>query len=155
VSLSDLLLQCTALINLPALKQHGYSGVSFAMKNHYGNINNPGSFHTYDIIKHSIPELNALPPIKDKTRLIIGDALEVVLGVNWDNRLPGDSLLMSFDPVAHDTVGLKLMADTMKTNKQNPDFFVQTANTWLANAVDLGLGTNDMSQIELKEVTLS
>jgi hypothetical protein len=143
-------------INQPAaLKQHGYSGVSFAMKNHYGNIDTPSSFHNYQIIKDSIPELNALPPIKDRTRLVIGDALSIILGDNWNIREMGNSIFMSFDPVAHDTLGLKLMADTMQAKNMNPDYYIQTANRYLTNATNLGLGTNDMSQINLQEVNLS
>jgi hypothetical protein len=34
VGLSDILLDCDALINVPILKQHDWSGFSFAMKNH-------------------------------------------------------------------------------------------------------------------------
>ncbi len=154
VRLSNRLLTCDALINLPILKQHMYAGVSFAMKNHYGTFDSPTLFHSKEQVKTGLPELNALAPIKDKTRLIIGDALDVVLGDNWTDKVTGDSIFMSFDPVAHDACGFKLWSDTVKQQGID-DAFVQRytdkANSWLSHAVELGLGTCDPANIELVE----
>ena len=155
VKLSEIVMNCDALINVPLLKQHGIAGVSFAMKNHYGTFNQPSAFHTGQELRRGLAELNALPPIKDKTRLIIGDALTVVLGNNWDRPMPGDALFMSFDPVAHDTVGLQLLSDTLAAEGRDPAWNAQQAGYWLANGVDLGLGTNDPTHMELMEVSLS
>lgn len=44
VGLSNILLNCDALINVPILKQHDWSGISFAMKNHYGTFTKPSSY---------------------------------------------------------------------------------------------------------------
>jgi len=54
-------------------------------------------------------ELNKLPPIKDKTRLIIAQCWRPASNTNyawpyWEADYTGDSILMSFDSVAHDTV---------------------------------------------------
>jgi uncharacterized Fe-S center protein len=155
VKLSNHLMKCDALINMPLVKQHFYAGVTFAMKNHYGTFDSPGSFHYGDYIKHGIPELNALPPIKDRTRLIIGDALKVVLSDSWTSEVTGDSIFMSFDPVAHDTAGLQVLVDAMKSKGKDPAGYIQMANAYLVSAVDLGLGTNDPAQTNLQEVNLS
>jgi hypothetical protein len=155
VKLSNHLMKCDALINMPLIKQHAYAGVSFAMKNHYGTFDSPGSFHFGDYIKHGIPELNALAPIKDRTRLIIGDALKVVLGDSWTSEITGDSIFMSFDPVAHDTAGLQVLAEVMKSKGKDPAGYIQRANAYLSSAVDLGLGTNDPAHTNLQEVNLS
>jgi len=152
IRLSDILLGCDALINIPILKQHVYAGISFAMKNHYGTFNRPGGFHIG--IERAIPELNALPPIRDRTRLIIGDALTVVLGDFWDTAVTGDAIFMSFDPVAHDTVGLQLFSEVKKANDDDPTGCVEKADAWLTNGAELGLGTNDPDNIELVEVRL-
>ncbi|MBN1977633.1 MAG: DUF362 domain-containing protein, partial [Anaerolineae bacterium] len=73
IELSDILLACDALINMPILKSHMIAGISFAMKNHYGSISGPSLLHSN--IGRAMAELNALSPIKDRTRLIVGDAL--------------------------------------------------------------------------------
>jgi hypothetical protein len=152
--LSDVLLHCDALINIPILKQHMFAGVSFAMKNHYGNLNVPSILHYGKALKRGLAEVNALPPIRDRTRLIIGDLLEVVLGDHWDTAVTGDSIFMSFDPVAHDTVGLRVLSETMTANGKDPTGYVDKANNWLTNGASLGLGAADPERIEVTEVNL-
>lgn len=149
--LSDILLDCDALINLPLLKQHGFSGVSFAMKNHYGSINRPSSIH-FDHCAPGIAGLNALPEIRDRTRLIIGDALRIC-PFNWDQAVVGNTLLMSFDPVAHDYVGMQILTSWLSANGGNPAGVTGQAEH-LATAAALGLGTDDPAHIDLRELTL-
>lgn len=151
VGLSDILLSCDALINMPILKQHPIAGLTFAMKNHYGTFDRPRSFHAG--IEHAIPELNALPPIRDRRRLIIGDALTVCPG-GWGNATTWDSIFMSFDPVAHDTIGLQALSIVMTSEGRNPEAATNLANAWLTNSAELGLGTNDPDSIELVEANL-
>jgi uncharacterized protein (DUF362 family) len=153
--LSDILMKADALINVPLFKQHGMAGFSFAFKNHYGTINNPPNFHYGQQMRRGLAEISTLPPIKDKTRLIIGDALTLVLGNNWDQPLPGDSLFMSFDPVAHDTQGLKVLSQAITAKGRDPSWHVQQAGYWLASGVELGLGTNDPAQMDFMEETLA
>jgi uncharacterized protein (DUF362 family) len=152
IKLSDVLLNCDALINIPILKAHSVSGLTFAMKNHYGTFDRPGDFHQ-GRIGRAIAELNALPPIRERARLIIGDALTVCVG-GWRKAVTGDSVLMSFDPVAHDTIGLQLLVEAKVSEGFSPTPATSMANRWLENAVELGLGTNDPNHIELVEVTL-
>ncbi len=154
IRLSDILLNCDALINIPILKQHMFAGVSFAMKNHYGNLKRPEAFHYGEAIRRGLAELNALPPIRDRARLIIGDMLEVVLGDHWDTSVTGDSIFMSFDPVAHDTAGLRVLSEVMTANGNNPAGYVDKANGWLANGASLGLGTADPDHIKVTNVNL-
>jgi hypothetical protein len=154
VRLSNHLLKCDALINLPILKQHMYAGVSFSMKNHYGTFDSPENFHSLEQVKTGLPELNALAPIKDKTRLIIGDALDIVTADYWGEKVTGDSIFMSFDPVAHDLSGFNLWRDTVKGQGKDDNFvqsYADKANSWLTHAVELGLGTADPANIELLE----
>jgi uncharacterized protein (DUF362 family) len=152
IGLSEILLDCDALINMPILKQHGSSGVTFAMKNHYGNFDRPEWFHR-PAIERALAELNNLSPIRDHTRLIIGDAL-TVCPRNWNKAVTWSSILASFDPVAHDTIGLQILGEVMASEELDPTAATNLANTWLANGAELGLGTNDLDAIELVEVTL-
>jgi len=149
--LSDILLDCDALINLPLLKQHGFSGLSFAMKNHYGSIDRPSAIH-FDNCAPGIAALNALPEIRDRTRLIIGDVLRMC-PFNWDQAVVGNTLLMSFDPVAHDYVGMQILTDWLSANGGNPAGVTGRAGH-LAAAAALGLGTNDPAHIDWRELAL-
>ncbi len=152
VGLTQILLECDALINIPIIKQHSIAGISFAMKNHYGTFNRPGSFHE-DRIARGMAELNALPPIKDRTRLIIGDALAITTR-GWHTGVRGDSILMSFDPVAHDSVGLQFYTQVITSEGLNPERATHLAMGWLTNGADMGLGVNDLNSIDLIEVNL-
>jgi len=67
---------CDAIVNLPTPKQHGGARMSVALKNHYGSINKPGALHG-NWCDPAIAELNAQPTLRDKTRLIVGAALNV------------------------------------------------------------------------------
>jgi hypothetical protein len=157
IRLSDILLNCDALINMPVLKSHMMSGITFAMKNHYGSLSDPASLHGN--IGRAIAELNALPPIKNRTRLIVGDMLTACLSYRgsfpyWESDWTGDSILMSFDPVAHDTVGLQTLSQLKADNGGNPAAIVNMAVRCLESGAELGLGTNDPNKMELVEVNL-
>lgn len=157
LGLSDVLLSCDALINMPVLKSHMITGITFAMKNHYGTIPNPGSFHAS--IGQRMAELNALPPIKDRTRLIVGDVLTACVRYRnsypyWESDWTGDSILMSFDPVAHDAVGLDILSRLRTEVGSSPDPLIGMATPCLEAAVNAGLGTDDPENMDLIEVNL-
>jgi hypothetical protein len=157
IELSDILLGCDALINMPVLKSHMIAGVSFAMKNHYGSISGPSLLHSN--IGNRMAELNALPPIKDRTRLIVGDALTACLEYRggypyWISDWAGDSILMSFDPVAIDTIALQMLERLLTDEGGNPAFILAMAIPCLEGGVEFGLGTNDLANIDLQEINL-
>jgi hypothetical protein len=104
--------------------------------------------------------LNAIAAIKDHTRLVIGDMLEA--SVRYADSFPvwrpdyrGNSFLMSFDPVAHDTIGLKTLARLLTDDGGDPAPRIAAATPCLEAAAGLGLGTNDPKNMELVEVTLN
>jgi hypothetical protein len=155
VSLSSILLSCDALIDMPILKTHSMdgAGMSFALKNHYGSFDQPQNFHG-DRLLQGLPGLNALPPIKEKTRLIIGDALKIVQD-NWYSAFDSDFICMSFDPVAHDALGLQVLNNFQAANGIETEPTRKWAAEWLKNAAALGLGTDQMANIEFLEERLS
>jgi hypothetical protein len=155
IRLSDTLLNCDALINMPILKHHNHSGVTFAMKNHFGTFDRPSMFHR-PRTGPAIVELNALAPIRDRARLVIGDCLTIcpLSRGGWFQAVTGDSILMSLDPVAHDAVGLQILSEAMAAEGNDPTGAVELANSWLAASAELGLGTGDLNHIGLTEVTL-
>jgi hypothetical protein len=158
VQLSDVLLSCHALINVPVLKSHMIAGLSFALKNHYGTVSNPGSLHRP--IGPLMAELNALGPIRERTRLIVGDMLSACLSYRgswpyWKPDWTGDSILMSYDPVAHDTVGLQVLTQAVEDEGGNPAPLTSMAMPCLEGSAELGLGTSDLANVDLSEMNLA
>jgi hypothetical protein len=159
IRLSRILLDCDALINVPVLKTHGRSGFTFALKNHYGTFDRPEDFHG-ELILADIAELNALPPIKDRTRLVVGDALEAAClrGANgwpdWNLAMRGDSIFMGFDPVALDTVGLEYACELAAENGQDTKVERLMASATLKRGAELGVGAYSLDDIDLIEATI-
>ncbi|MBE7551640.1 MAG: DUF362 domain-containing protein [Anaerolineales bacterium] len=156
--LSSTLQNCDALINMPVLKSHMLAGLTFALKNHYGTVDGPGGLH--HPIDQAIAQLNALAPIKDRTRLVIGDILEANLKYSsswpyWKPDWTGDSILMSFDPVAHDTVGMQILEQLQGENDATlAPYLRDLATSYLKTAAELGLGTNNLQHMAVEEVKL-
>jgi hypothetical protein len=155
VRLSSILLGCDALIDMPILKTHSAdgAGMSFALKNHYGSFDQPQNFHG-DRMPQGLSRLNALSPIKERTRLIIGDALKIVKD-DWYSAFDSNFICMSFDPVAHDRLGLQALNNVQAANGIQTEPTQKRAIEWLKSAAELGLGTDQMENIEFLEVNLS
>jgi hypothetical protein len=122
-----------------------------ALKNHYGSVNQPGRLHG-DWCDPAIAELNAQDNICKKTRLIVGAALKVS-PADWNRPKREDALLLSFDPVALDTVARDILVRHRQALGLDTGFLVDGARH-LATAQALGLGTTDASRIDLQEVSL-
>jgi hypothetical protein len=157
VPVSPILKDCTALINMPVLKAHMLAGITFALKNHFGSVQYPGMLHSG--IAGKIAALNALPEVKDRTRLVIGDVLEANLEYGnsypyWTADYRGDSILMSTDPVAHDCVGLELLNQYL-ADAGKPSILLQSiAEDCLSEAAALGLGADKAENIERVEAAV-
>ena len=149
----------TCLVNLPVLKTHGGNGLTIAMKNHLGTNNNPGDLHPWDGgMWQSIAELNALEPIRTKTKLIVVDATRPL----WDggpgdrpaNRWDENALMFAIDPVAVDTVGLGIIEAKREEVKGEP-WPVTWGRKKVEYAGTLGIGVADPKRIEVVEKTLA
>ena len=142
---------CDAIVNLPTPKQHGGAGISVALKNHYGSVNQPGRLHD-NWCDPAIAELNAQQNIHQKTRLVVGAALRVS-PADWNRPKREDALLLSFDPVALDTVARDILVRHRQALGLDTGFLVDGSRQ-LASAQALGLGATDAGHIELQEVVL-
>ena len=128
-------------INLPVLKTHAICGVTGALKNIYGVIDNPGDYHQN--LNTALPELYALPPIRRSFRFHLLDALVAV--TTGGTSSPSDTvprrLVGSIDPVALDRYALAL-ADRLRDEKQLGLGPVdRTYTKWMENAEAAGLGS--------------
>ena len=141
-----------AIVNLPTPKQHGSAGVSVSMKNHYGSVDMPGALHG-NWCDPAIAELNAQPNVRDKTRLIVGAALNVS-PFDWNQPERENALLLSFDPVALDTVARDILVRHRQARGWDAGYLVEGARH-LDTAQSLNLGATDADLIDLQEVTLA
>jgi hypothetical protein len=146
----DVMLSCNALINLPALKQHGISGFTSALKNHYGTINDPGRLHGRQC-DPGIPELNALPVIRDKTRLIVGDFIRSC-PYDWNRMTKENLIAMSFDPVAFDGVARQVLIDRRTADGRSAGD-ISGMSHYVESAVGLGIGAGE-ENIDLRKQVL-
>jgi uncharacterized protein (DUF362 family) len=138
--LSRILTEVTDLtINMPVLKKHGICGVTGALKNTYGVIDNPGDYHTN--INTALPLLYRLPLIRRRFRFHILDALVAV--TNGDTASNSDAvpqrLLASSDPVALDYRATALVDELRKNAGYGP--VDRSIMGWLENAQAAGLGS--------------
>jgi hypothetical protein len=154
VKLSDILVNADALINMPVLKSHMIAGMTFTLKNHYGSVSYPDGLHN---IAKSLPALNKLAPIREATRLVIGDVLEANTKYAsswpyWEADVKGDSILMSYDPLAADMVGWDMLQKLCQDNGSPTKGLIGMAQPWIKTCGEAGLGANDMANIELLEI---
>jgi uncharacterized protein (DUF362 family) len=145
---------CTAIINVPVLKDHDLAGVSVAMKNFYGVIHNPNKYHDNNCDPY-IAELYTHPYIRGKVRLTICDALIAQCNggpaykAQW--AWPYNGILLGLDPVAMDRIGADIIEEkrramglpSLKEAGREPKY-IQTA-------ASLGLGTDNPSMIRVIE----
>lgn len=144
--------QATAIINVPVVKQHEYAGITGALKNHFGSIHNPEDFHKF-ACDPAVADVNQAVPLKTKQRLIVVDALRVLYngGPAFAPRyvLPYWAIFAGTDPVAVDVELLQLVELCRQqqglesvTKQQYPPQHIQSA-------AQAGLGTGDLSRVDL------
>jgi uncharacterized protein (DUF362 family) len=149
MALSSVVTRCDHLINVPVLKWMNFEPMtSLSLKNHYGSVDKPQALH--DNFATACPTLNSQGAIKDKTRLIVVDAL---FGCRIGQINPPDfapnSLIVSTDSVAADHVGTQMLEEERARHNQPPRNI-----PLLEKAADMGLGTDDPEKIELIKLEL-
>jgi hypothetical protein len=123
-TVTDVLVDADYVINLPIMKRHGGAGITLGIKNHLGSIDGfytgGHAMHDYFYLSGSsyasdrnpMVDINTNPTIRDKTVLVLGDAL---YGAWPDNNEPPsrwssfdydspNMLFFGVDPVATDSV---------------------------------------------------
>jgi uncharacterized protein (DUF362 family) len=147
---------CTAVINVPVLKDHDLSGVSLGMKNFYGAIHNPNKYHD-DNCDPYIADLNRHPLIAKKMRLVVCDGLKGQYHGGPASReqwaWPAGTLLVGTDPVAVDRIGLELIENKRKQVGMDPLKEVGREAKHIQTAAQNGLGVADIARINRVRVS--
>jgi hypothetical protein len=149
------------LINVPVLKDHSRSGISFSLKNLYGITdiwNKVGSFHDTSC-SPAIPALCSA--VRNKINLIVGDAIIADLSGGPESMNVGamaNTIIVGTDPVAMDTWAMKTINKLRKiyaprlpmvswSHSTNPDVHdarhIWDAATWVDAVTTRGLGSTN------------
>lgn len=144
--------KCTAIINIPVLKDHDLAGVTIAMKNFYGAIHNPNKYHDNNCNPY-IAELNTSPIIRKKMRLIVCDALLAQYNggpafkpqYTWQYG----SILVGRDPVALDRIGWEIIEKKRQEKKLPSLKKAKREPAYIRTAAKLGLGEGDIKKIKV------
>ena len=149
--------ECAMVINLPILKDHSMSGVTFAMKNMYGVVERPQELHAGGC-NPGIADLNAFPVIRNKIKLTIGDAMSSVYeggpGFKPEHLWQPNALIVGDDRVAIDQIAWGIL------EKKRAEVGLKTLEAagrpprYIATAADSthALGVNDPQRIQLVEI---
>ena len=145
---------CTALIALPALKAHWLTGIGTVLKNYITLSGNPSNYHGAN--NSNLGEIWNMPHVKDKTRLVLVDALRPLCdkGPQPDPRYLWDynGLIAGTDPVAVEAVCLKVLLQKRQALRGEPwplsppPLCVEMADK------KYGLGTSRIEQIQLDHI---
>ena len=139
----------TAVVNLPILKTHGITGISCCLKNHYGSFDNPGSHHS-NHCNPALADFNSIPVVRNKTRLVLVDALRPQYdggpGLKVKAQSNYHSVLASVDPLAADYEGLQIIEKQRSEKELDP--LPTEKLEWMKSAQSRGVGTCDPAKIE-------
>jgi len=143
---------CTALIALPALKAHWLTGIGTVLKNYIRFSGKPSNYHNENSAK--LGENWNRPFVKGKTKIILVDAIYPLCdkGPQPDPRYKWayNGLIAGTDPVALDTVCLKIITEKRKALRGEP--WPLSPPPICVEAADkvYGLGTSKMEEITIK-----
>ncbi len=145
-------MQCDALIAMPALKAHWLTGIGTVLKNYIMYSGSPSSYHQSDSSK--LGEIWNLPFVKAKTKLVLVDSLYPLCdkGPQPDPRYqwPYNGLIAGTDPVAVETVCLKIITEKREAIRGEP--WPLSPPPICVEAADkvYGLGTSRMESIKIE-----
>ncbi len=148
---------CDTVINLPVLKDHGIVGITGALKNMFGAIHNPNKYHL-SVGDPYVADVNMLPPIRQKVRLNICDAITAQYegGPSFMPQWtwPFNGLIVARDPVALDYTCWQIIEQKRAEKGVEPLRLVKREPTYIATAADARhqLGTCDPAKIQVVKV---
>ena len=153
------LLEATAVIAFPIVKDHSIAGITGCLKNMtHGSIVNPSEFHRHGA-SPQIAELYAHDAIRSRVRLQVLDATRVLCNGGPRDSAPfrrhSDSLYVSTDPVALDRIAIDLVEADRRARRLPSLAARGTPPSHVEAAEALGLGTATRSRIRIEQRSLS
>jgi hypothetical protein len=141
------------IVNIAVLKHNEDSGVTLATKNiALGVTTNKVRFHI-DFCARSIAAIMSTPCIKDKLVLNIGEAAKIsAQGAAGGTMAFDNRMLFSRDPVAMDRIGLDILEEKRKALGLPS---IRHEATHVAACARKGLGTDDITRIDLRELRIA
>jgi uncharacterized protein (DUF362 family) len=145
----------TAVINVTMIKDHSISGYTGTLKNiTHGNVNNPHEHHA----NQASPQIAVLynhPIVTSRVRLHITDAFKVMydkgpLDKDPKTRIPHGALYVATDPIAMDTMGVKILNDERKARNLPSLKDAGREPRYIQTGSELGLGVHDLNQIRMQ-----
>ncbi len=149
--LAAVLDEVTAIVNIPFLKTHNIAGVTCCLKNlSHALVKHPARYHDNHCSPY-IADIVNLPPIRDKLRLNLVNALRIVFDKGpeayheaiWDAGI----ILAGTDPVATDTVGLSII-NMQREILGLASISEESDAIYLAAGERIGLGVREMRRID-------
>ena len=147
---------CTALINVPVLKDHDLAGISLSMKNYYGAIHNPNKYHGNNCSPY-VADICAVDILRKKTKLVICDAITAQFhgGPGYKQQWAWEygGIIISEDMVAIDSVGTHIIEGKRKSEKLQSLKDEKRFPGYLKVAADKehNIGISDLNNIEIIE----
>lgn len=156
---AEALMQATAVIGVPLIKDHSLSGFTGALKNlTHGSIKNPEAFHRHQC-SPQIAELFSHDAIRSRARLHIMDAFKAVYHGgprdSPEHRVAFEAVFASTDPVALDRVGSDIVDQLRAEHHMTSLERRGLPPRYIDHAAALGLGIADRTQIDIRTVDLT
>jgi uncharacterized protein (DUF362 family) len=145
----------TAVINITMIKDHSIAGYTGTLKNiTHGNVNNPHEHHA----NQASPQIAMLynhPIVTSRVRLHITDAFKIMydkgpLDKDPKTRIPHGALYVATDPIAMDTMGVKIIDDERKARNLPSLKDAGREPRYIQTGSELGLGVHDLNQIRMQ-----
>jgi hypothetical protein len=151
--------EVTAIINIPNYMDDNIIGIRGCLANlSWSMVKQPARLYQNkgDNGDPFIAEINALPPIRNKVRLHIVNALQVLYygGPQHDTtfQVNHQSILMSFDPVALDHIGIEYLRRYRKTKTMPQKLPPPLYSQYLTTAELYGLGYYNFTDISYEKI---
>jgi len=151
--------QVTAIINIPNFMDDNIIGIRGCLANlSWSMVKQPARFYQNkdDNGDPYIADINILPAIHDKVRLHIVNALQVLYygGPHYDTtyQVNHQSILMSFDPVALDHIGIEYLRKYRKTKTMPQILPPKLYSQYLITAELYGLGYYNFTDIAYEKI---
>ena len=154
VKVHKLAIKPDVFINIPVLKHHGGAKITCALKNYMGCIYDRQFWH-----QNNMPQCIADYATFQKTTLTIVDAYRVMLDHGPRGQDPKFApvamyQVISTDIVAADTAATQIFATVAKQYGKGKPYELSEI-PYIALAEKLGVGTSDLSKLNVKRISLA